>query len=241
MGESGRTFFGTLTYMKEDRPKLVILENVESAPFLNKVVNGVYKNGMEFYIHKVGYATRYIKLDTKNFYLPHTRRRSYMLCVDLRSAYQAYCPDAKIDPTDEDISAFKESKVLNPLFDAWESKVKILGGGASVAVDNLLLPPGDLRVSALQEDGLRLAKARNSTTPWEKCKVGHADYRNVHGLGNKHVITEWHDTTFTLPDFYDRDVKGFVQRVCDTIDTSHLRNVTRGFDDRYYRYASLFL
>lgn len=235
LGESGRTFFGTLVYMKENRPLIVIFENVGNAPFLTKIISGVEKKGMNQYIHEVGYATRYIKLDTKNFYIPHTRVRGYMICIEMQQAYKAYCIGANPNPTQTQIDAFRESDVMEQLLDAWETKVRMLGCGASVPVDNMLLAPDDTRVVGLREGISHKEDKSRKPTPWEKCKVGHQDYRSKHGFGNKHAITEWHDDTYHLPDFYQQKVKGFVQRVCDTIDIAHLRNITRGFDDRYFR------
>lgn len=31
---------------------------------------------------QIGYAARYVRIDTKNYYLPQTRVRGYMFCMD---------------------------------------------------------------------------------------------------------------------------------------------------------------
>jgi hypothetical protein len=71
-GESSKTWFAVLAYVKEFRPAVVILENVFGAP---------YDLMMECY-REIDYLPAGALLDTKNHYLPHTRQRGYMVCFD---------------------------------------------------------------------------------------------------------------------------------------------------------------
>lgn len=72
MGESGHTFYGVLRYTQRCRPPLMILENVCGAPW------GHIKDAFK----EIDYHAYHIKVDTKNYYLPQTRERGYMLCID---------------------------------------------------------------------------------------------------------------------------------------------------------------
>ena len=235
MGESGRTFFATLQYMVEYLPKIVIFENVLTAPWTTKITKDGKKPGLDYHIGLAGYATRFIKLDTKKFYLPHTRLRGYMICINKAHAYTSFCDEAKTEPTEKDLDDFAhpETGGLNVLFDFWEKLVEYLGCDASVGVDAMLLAADDPRLFSLR-DGESEGKSRKAI-PWEKCKVGHHEYRSAYGFGSKHAITDWHDDIYKLPDYFHRNVKGLTQRVLDTIDIAHLRNLKRGFDDRFYR------
>ncbi|CAO1624507.1 unnamed protein product [Parajaminaea phylloscopi] len=67
-GESGRTFFGMLEWVKRNKPAIVILENVKSAPW-----EGVGK----FFEDAKYDSTFSTRFDTKNYYIPQTRQRGY--------------------------------------------------------------------------------------------------------------------------------------------------------------------
>ncbi|KAK4142045.1 uncharacterized protein C8A04DRAFT_13559 [Dichotomopilus funicola] len=72
-GESSRTFFAALKLIADMRPKLIILENVSGAPW------PMYRHDI---FPKIGYAACYKRLDSKEFYLPQTRVRGYLVAVD---------------------------------------------------------------------------------------------------------------------------------------------------------------
>jgi hypothetical protein len=72
-GESGRTFRGMLAWVTKHRPPIVILENVCSAPWL-KIVK---RFEME------GYSAISTRVDTKHYYIPHTRTRGYLMAIDI--------------------------------------------------------------------------------------------------------------------------------------------------------------
>lgn len=233
-GESGATFFAALQYMKIARPKIVIFENVLSAPWTTKKDRkGNETIGMDVHVNKIAYASQNVILDTKDFYLPHTRCRGYMICIDMENAYATLCPEPNPDPTDEEIRTFGTSQSMTDMFTDWVVLVKKLGCKASVPVDSMLLSADDAHVVGMR-DSEREEKPRG-TTPWEKCRVGHKNYRSEKRLGTQHVITDWVDGSYRLPDHFKQGIRGLTQRVCDTIDIAHLRNVSRDFDDRFYR------
>lgn len=73
IGESTRTFFAALKLITMARPKTVILENVSGAPW------DMYTKRI---FPKIGYVARFVRLDTKDFYLPQTRVRGYLVAID---------------------------------------------------------------------------------------------------------------------------------------------------------------
>ncbi|KAH9072095.1 hypothetical protein EDB83DRAFT_2361141 [Lactarius deliciosus] len=75
-GESGRTFHGMLDWVKKHRPPVVILENVCSAPW-----PAVVKK-----FEDAKYSAKSLRLDTKAYYVPHTRTRGYMMAVNAQSS-----------------------------------------------------------------------------------------------------------------------------------------------------------
>ena len=72
-GESGQTFWGMLGWVKRHRPPMVIQENVCGAPW-EQMVN---------YYGKEGYSATFLRVDTKQHYVPHTRTRVYLLAIDM--------------------------------------------------------------------------------------------------------------------------------------------------------------
>ncbi|KAG5191268.1 hypothetical protein JKP88DRAFT_174699 [Tribonema minus] len=67
-GESGQTFHGMLNWVKRNKPPIVILENVCSAPWESVVQR----------FKKIGFSAGFARLDTKAHYIPHTRTRGYL-------------------------------------------------------------------------------------------------------------------------------------------------------------------
>ncbi|KAH8671353.1 S-adenosyl-L-methionine-dependent methyltransferase [Xylariales sp. PMI_506] len=72
MGESDATFFSMLIYIFNHRPRIVILENVQNAP---------YETARDVWLKAVNYSSYFMDADTKNYYLPQTRRRKYLVAV----------------------------------------------------------------------------------------------------------------------------------------------------------------
>ena len=62
--------------MDKHRPPLVISENVCSAPW----------DRITQYFAKKGYSADFLRVDTKQYYIPHTRTRVYLLAVNSRGS-----------------------------------------------------------------------------------------------------------------------------------------------------------
>lgn len=77
-GESGRTFFGMLDYVIKHQPSIVVLENVSGAPW-DEVVER---------FAEIDYDAAVLRLDTKHYYIPHTRTRgcTFVLLKQLKHA-----------------------------------------------------------------------------------------------------------------------------------------------------------
>ena len=73
VGEFSKTFFGVLGYILKNRPRIIILENVQAAPW-----DAFAKNWFD----PAGYLSNYVKADTQNYWLPQTRTRGYTIAAD---------------------------------------------------------------------------------------------------------------------------------------------------------------
>ncbi|KAH7407894.1 hypothetical protein BKA64DRAFT_640808 [Cadophora sp. MPI-SDFR-AT-0126] len=220
-GESGDTFFAILEYVNRYRPKMVILENVTGAPWIDaKIKDKDRKNGkgdpiigIDKHFQDLEYEAIFMKLDTKQHYLPHTRQRGYMLCV-LRENCEGGVAG------------------LQKHAESFMALVNKLKRPASVPMEAMLL---DFDSPLLSGTGRDYAPKQRQEPSWVKCKLGHEKYVQENGLGNRHPITSWRPNGYRIvPDYYSRDLS-FTSRTLDFIDISHLRNILfKGLDDRTY-------
>ena len=157
------------------------------------------------------YASETIKVDSKNYYVPQTRQRCYMCCVDLERF-----PDAQ------------------QVVEAWLKIVRKLERKASVSVEAFILPQDDPRIQRAKEALSKTGNFRRETD-WEKCKIRHLRYRELLKLGQGRPITNWADNgKCTTPDYWWHEwTFAQVERLWDTFEIAFLRNVTRGFDSFY--------
>jgi site-specific DNA-cytosine methylase len=68
-----------LEYSKKHRVKMIILENVLKAPW----------KAVEAKFDEAGYGARFVRLDTKKYYIPHTRTRGCEFLAPLSCAQPA--------------------------------------------------------------------------------------------------------------------------------------------------------
>ena len=148
-GESGQTFQGMLKWIDKAQPSIVILENVVGAPWEKKI------EIMESY----GYAATWMRVDSKKYYIPHTRQRGYLFAV-------------RQDP--------KKKMVDQKRLKGWEATMKKLERPASAPLDALMLPNDDPRVlrgrarlTQESSSGGDAGDSRAGRTDWSKCEARH--------------------------------------------------------------------
>ena len=207
IGESRDTLIATIKYANKYRPPLVVLENVSGAPW--KEIAGRWGS--------IGYSSAVIKVDTKSYYIPQTRERGYMLCVD-----------------DKAIGKLASENDQNL---AWEKLMDQFERPASSSIDQFLLSEEDPRV---QQNRREMAaqgskEVSDRTIQWSAYKTRHQTYRLENHLGNKRPLTRWQDNgSCKMPDFVWKEwAKLQPERVWDTLDMNFLRCIHRGFDLSY--------
>jgi len=162
-GESGRTFRGMMSWVKNHRPPLVILENVCSAPW-DKVIQK---------FEQAGYSAAQMRVDTKNFYIPHTRTRGYLVAINKKNSTM---------PTE------------------WKKWIgEKLKRPASSTLDAFLLPSDDPRIHVsrqkLVKESYNALDRRTGRTDWGRCESRHQRARLEEGLGPKRPLTNWDEGT----------------------------------------------
>ncbi|KAF7770424.1 hypothetical protein Agabi119p4_6398 [Agaricus bisporus var. burnettii] len=202
-GESGRTFRGMMSWVKNHRPPIVILENVCSAPW----------GRVKEYFERTGYSAAFTRVDTKFYYIPHTRTRVYLVAIDKRNS-----------SIPEDWKDLVADKLKRP---------------ASSTLDSFLLSSDDPRIhqarQKLVQESYGALDRKTGRTDWGRCESRHQRARLEEALGNKRPLTSWDEGGFCkLPDFAWNDWGvGQVERVWDLMDISLLRSSLKGIDPNY--------
>ncbi|KAI6843258.1 hypothetical protein KC332_g9872 [Hortaea werneckii] len=201
-GESGRTWRGALAYCKASRPAIVIFENIVNAAW-GKMISD---------FKEIGYGSKGVLVDTKDFYLPHTRQRGYMVCFDGTSCNQ----EAEKTAT------------------RWQDLIIEFRRLASSPVSSFLIPSDQvsLRLQARDDD-------KDKDVDWSKCEITQLEYRQDSGIGYARPFTQWQESgTMVVPEnssapWYHRQV----ERVKDTIDCLYLRKAlpSQGMYDARYK------
>lgn len=148
-----------MSWVTNHRPPLVILENVCSAPW----------EKVKEYFEKEGYSAEFSRVDTKAYYIPHTRTRVYLLAVNKRGSS---IPKAWKD--------WVVNKLKRP---------------ASSTLDAFLLPSDDPRIhqarQKLVQESFGALDRKTGRTDWGRCESRHQRARLEEALGAKRPLTSW--------------------------------------------------
>lgn len=231
IGESGDTFRAILEYAKQYRPAVILLENVDGAPW--DLIRATWENNSEFieeYFENIdggeataqgfnsfwddddpGYSAGWQRVDSKNYYIPQTRIRRYMICVD-----RLRC--SSVEEADDRVRDWKTCMV------ALERK-------ASVSIDAFLLTEDDPRLQCAKDEMSKIGKPRQERD-WEVCHGRHEAYRAKEKLGTLRPILNWTNdgsakvSSYIWPDWTLKQP----ERIWDSIEISYLRNAAKGID-----------
>ncbi|PWY93181.1 hypothetical protein BO94DRAFT_573354 [Aspergillus sclerotioniger CBS 115572] len=201
-GESGRTFWGILHYAAVYRPRLVMMENVKNAPWAK----------IKEYWEEINYFATWVDLDTKAFYLPQTRERGFMFCVDR--------------------DAMKRQNLSDANMEGWAQLLNDFKRPASSPAGMFLLDSDDIRLDQIEKDMATRIKPSRGPVTWDKYQVRHQGYRLSNALGHKRPVSRSQDDgTCQMPDFaWQTWAKSLPERVWDTLDMNFLRKLIEGYD-----------
>ncbi|WVQ62591.1 uncharacterized protein L199_000733 [Kwoniella botswanensis] len=204
-GESGRTFRGMLQWVKKHQPPVVILENVCNAPW-DKVVA---------YFAQIDYDAQYTRLDTKEFYIPHTRTRVYLFAT----------PCKKNDSSH--------------LAEKWATTVKDLRRPWSSPFEAFLLHTDDPNIHRARLDLASAKEHKDGTqrkaTDWGRCESRHHRARQDEALGILRPLTSWQEAGVCkgLDWTWNDWLLAQTERVLDLLEISTLRMAKEGTDSGF--------
>lgn len=157
---------------------------------------------------EIGYEVGGVLLDSKNYYLPQTRQRGYLVCFDKSKA------------TGADLGGAGKK---------WQNLMSDFRRNASSSVAEFMLPNEKVRI----QQQLSLDDSTREYD-WAACEIRHIQYRQEARLGNARPLTFWSESgTMNVPEngllsWYRKQV----ERVRDYMDISLLRKAP-AFDVRY--------
>lgn len=166
----------------------------------------------------LGYYAEFARVDTKKYYIPHTRMRGYLLAIK------------------------KGDRIGRPLLRKWKELLKILERNASGALDDFMLPNDDPRVlrgrASLVAGG---NSGKSNKTEWTKCEGRHLLARSAEDLGDKRPLTGWSDSNPTsMPGWAWNDwAEAMVHRIHDLLDINTLRLAKQDVDCTFKTMVSL--
>ncbi|KAI4715878.1 hypothetical protein E4T48_07929 [Aureobasidium sp. EXF-10727] len=197
-GESGDTFAAVLAYAQKYRPTMLVLENVFGAPW-DKMLAEYEDNE---------YVSAGVLVDSKNYYLPQTRQRGYMVCIDSN----------KLEACGIDPAVFKEE---------FHDRMADFRRPVSSPLSSFILPNDDPLVTRASQSLARQSLLDSSLreVDWAKCEIRHINYRKEKALGIARPMTNWQESgTLVLPENCSRLwFSKQVERVWDFVDMSLLR------------------
>ncbi|EIW68043.1 hypothetical protein TREMEDRAFT_69535 [Tremella mesenterica DSM 1558] len=203
-GESGRTFRGMLQWVKKHQPPVVILENVCNAPW-DKVVE---------YFAQIDYDAQYARLDTKEFYIPHTRTRVYLFATPMANAEKH-------------------------LSEKWAATVKAMRRPWSAPFEAFLLHTDDTHIHRARLDLASAKEHKDGTqrkaTDWNRCESRHQRARQEEKLGLLRPLTAWTEAGVCkgLDWTWNDWLLSQTERVVDLLEISTLRMAKEGVDSGY--------
>jgi site-specific DNA-cytosine methylase len=213
-GESGDTFAAVLAYAKTYRPTMLVLENVFGAPWDEMLAE---YEGIE-------YVSAGVLVDSKNYYLPQTRQRGYMVCVD----------KFKLDACGIDPTVFQQT---------FHNRMADFKRPVSSPLSSFILPNDDPLVTRASQSMIRQSVLEDSLTDadWALCEIRHINTRREQKLGIARPLTNWQESgTLVLPEYCNRVwFKRQVERVWDFMDMSLLRKAN-DFKSKYDTYDAQY-
>ena len=210
--ESWATMWGVMKYAEKHRPKMVLLENVKGAKW----------DGIKAMWKMVDYELDTINGDTKDFYIPHTRNRTFALAIDMQLADKL------------NMSVAQTLKI-------WKSTMSKLKRRASSPYSDFLYKSDDPQYQLLMNDFDRSIKPTKRKTAWLKSRKRHITVKAEFQLGHLRKVTHWRDNGSCQPLEYDRRfwLGNQVERIWDTIEINHLRSIISHELDTHFKHRQI--
>jgi site-specific DNA-cytosine methylase len=200
-GQSATTFHAIVAYCQYAETPMVILENVKNTAAWRRLQDA---------FQDIGYKCVWTICDSKDYYLPQTRQRGYMICLN----------EAGFRRRNLDTAVFQ-----NAGFDGqWKDLVKGFQHRASASVSDFLLTHSqleDLLLHAEKGGGNRISIS------WENARGRHASVRQQYQLGPQSPFIQ------NPPEYAPELMYGRPHREQDVLSIRRLQAAAKAADDIY--------
>lgn len=161
---STTTFASAMNYLKERQPKIAIFENVHGAPWATTI---------DYVFPLTGYTAEIVALDTKNYYLPQTRLRKYVIAFNHR---------------------FFGLEAARELCNDFSGAIQALERKYSSTVTDFLLPANSHELHrARNEMELASQSAQEKDTDWSFSRSRHTQFRRAQGIPDERPWLQWRE------------------------------------------------
>lgn len=201
-GQSAQTFLAIVAYCQYAETPMVILENVKNTAAWKKLQSA---------FEQIGYHCVWTTCDSKDYYLPQTRQRGYMVCLN----------KAGFERKNLDTSVFENVDWTNQ----WKELVKRFQYRASASVSDFLLTQNQLEALSIHPEkagaGARVALS------WENARGRHASVRQQYQLGAQSPMIQ------NPPEYVHQLMCIRPHREKDVLSIRRLQAASKGADDLY--------
>ena len=214
-GESGDTFRGLLGWVKAHRPLLVVNENVMAAGPKNPWPE------MQRQLEEAGYAARFLTFDSKEYYVPQTRMRRYMVAVNIA--------EGGVELEGARLTREAAARVL----DDWQELAVAMQRPYTATLDHFLYADDDPVVTSTRRQGE--PPRAGSNMDWTRSLMRNVAVREAQQLGDRRPLTRWDEAGNVAPPD-DADWAWWASqtnRVKEVAEVCFLRCVAQGQDPRH--------
>ena len=210
--ESWATMWGVMKYAEKHRPKMIVLENVKAAKW--EEIKKMWT--------KIDYELNTVSGDTKDYYIPHTRNRTFALAIDMKLARQM-------------------NMNVNEILVDWKATFESLKRRASSPYSDFLYKSDDRQFQLLMNDLDRSIKPTKRKASWFKSRKRHITVKALCQLGHLRKVTHWRDNGSCQPLEYDRRfwLGNQVERIWDTLEVNHLRCIVSNEFDSHFKHRQI--
>ena len=206
-GQSMNTFLSSLRILARDRPKLAIFENVQNAP---------WKQMVSFWFPLIGYTARSTLTDSKDFLVPQTRVRGYLVAVN---------------------SHIYGNEAISTA-ESWVKMMNMVKLPLTSTFQECLLLDDDPRLARIQSEVQSRGRPSRDTIA-EQSVSRHEGLRNKHQMGhqNPYTLAQYAGGRLLAVTPPVRSWRGWIQsqaaRIVDSLDIGYLWASQQGEDLRF--------
>ena len=211
-GESAATFEAICSYARVYRPAVMLIENISGAPW--ELI------GREF--DKINYSSLEAKVDTRQYLLPQTRNRGYMICINQESS--------------KTFNGLTKAQADQKVAKWVELMMKKFRNPANASAEMLIFEEDHPTLKKALDMMIRVDQTPISrvVTDWTVCEGRHSRERKDQYIGNGVPYTHWTRGSFVVPHYaYQQWLGQQTDRVKDCLDMLVLQYAERGEDFEY--------